>query len=296
MSNHENPQEQPKQNLSRASTALHDLTEYVYHVTVEAAARTMGNLRVEAIRQESTLTERFLAYMEMGLDRQIVQADEPMHISAIAFTDRGDAYQTYEQETGADMACFIRYDLPGLRWAKGFLAQSKMAVIHDIDEDGRPHVGLRSEEDYDDMINNAVSMRKITEDSYVFFFSHEAVTVEKTGALIGDMENTRPHRPWQDIHSFRQDRRGVDIARFYSAFVACQLGDTLLDRPAAGFNSMLDLITARGIGVVLLIMVGTIPPLPTLTRTSTELEALPFEIPETYWAWPELMQTLMNIR
>lgn len=296
MSDHPNPEEQPTAALARTTTALQDLTEYVYRVAVEAAARTMGNLRVDAIRQESTLTERFLAYMEMGLDRQIVEAEEPLRISAIAFTDRGDAHQTYERETGADMACFIRYDLPGLRWAKGFLGQSKMAVVHDLDNDGRPHVGLKSEDDYDEMIEHAVSMRKITEDSYVFFFSHEAVTVEKTGALIRDMEQSHPHKPWQDIHNFRQDQRGVDIARFYSAFVACQLGDTLLDRPAAGFNSMLDLITARGIGVVLLIMVGTVPPMPSLQRDSTELQALPFDVPETYWNWPRLMQGLMNIR
>jgi hypothetical protein len=296
MPDNHNPDDHDSSALARASTALQDLMAYVYNVAVEAAARTMGNLRVEAIRHESTLTERFLAYMEMGLDRQVVNAVEPLRISAIAFTDRGTPGETYERETGADMACFIRYDLPGLRWAKGFLGQSKMAVVHDIDDDGRPHVGLRSEADYDDMIENAISMRQITEDSYVFFFSQEAVTVEKTGALLGDMEQSRPHKPWRDVHSFRQDRRGVDIAKFYSAFVACQLGDTLLDRPAAGFDSMLDLITARGIAVVLLIMVGTVPPMPSLARNSTELEALTFEVPETYWAWPHLLHTLMNNR
>jgi hypothetical protein len=183
--------EDPNLALTRASNALNDLAGYVHQVTVEAAARTMGNLRIEAIRQERTLTERFLAYMEMGLDRQIVEAVEPLRISAIAFTDRGNAESTFEHETGADMACFIRYDLPGLRWAKGFLAQSKMAEINDVDDDGRPHVSMRDEAHYDEMIENARNMRKITEDSYVFFFSKEAVTVEKTGALIGDLENSQ---------------------------------------------------------------------------------------------------------
>ncbi len=286
-----NPEERA---LARTSNALHDLTQYVYNVTVEAAARTMGNLRIDAIRHESTLTERFLAYMEMGLDRQVVDAEEPLRISAIAFTDRGNPHDTYERETGADMACFIRYDLPGLRWAKGFLGQSKMAVIHDMDGDGRPQVGLRSEEDYDEMIANAVSMRKITEDSYVFFFSPEAITVEKTGALIADMDESHPHKPWQDVHRFRQDQQGVDIGKFYSAFVACQLGDTLLDRPAAGFDSMFDLITAKGIAVVLVVMVGTVTPMPPLNRSSQELAALPFDVPETYWTWPQLLQTLMK--
>lgn len=280
--------------LARASTALNDLARYVYTVTVEAAARTMGNLRVEAIRHETTLTERFLAYMEMGLDRQIVDADEPLRISAVAFTDRGN--ETYERETGADMACFIRYDLPGLRWAKGFLAQSKMATVHDIEDDGRPWVGLRSEEDYDEMIDNCIAMRTITEESYVFFFSPEAVTVEKTGALIGDMEQMLPHKPWQDVHHFREDRRGVNIGQFYAAFVSCQLGDVLLDRPAAGFDSMLDLITANGIGVVLLVMVGTVPPMAGLTRESDELKALTFAVPETYWAWDHLFASLMKKR
>lgn len=280
--------------LARASTALNDLARYVYTVTVEAAARTMGNLRVDAIRQETTLTERFLAYMEMGLDRQIVEAVEPLRISAVAFTDRGS--ETYERETGADMACFIRYDLPGLRWAKGFLGQSKMATVYDVEDDGRPIVGLHSEADYDEMIDNCIAMRSITEESYVFFFSPEAVTVEKAGALIGDMEQMLPHKPWRDVHHFREDRQGVNIGQFYAAFVSCQLGDVLLDRPAAGFDSMLDLITANGIGVVLLVMVGTVPPMSGLTRESTELQALPFEVPETYWAWEQLFAALMKNR
>lgn len=294
MSDDPNPHEEenPSTTLARTTNALQDLTQYVYNVALEAAGRTMGNLRVEAIRHEQTLTERFLAYMEMGLDRQIVEAEQPMRISAIAFTDRG--HDTYERETGADMACFIRYDLPGLRWAKGFLAQSKMAVVDDIDDDGRPHVSLRSEEDYDEMIENAIAMRRITEESYVFFFSPEAITVEKTGALIGDMDRSMPNKPWQDVHRFRQDQRGVNIGKFYGAFVACQLGDPLLDRPAAGFDSMLDLITAKGIGVVLLIMVGMVPPMPSLAKDSAELAALPFDVPETYWAWPGLLQSLMN--
>ncbi|PJF44500.1 MAG: hypothetical protein CUN55_03580 [Phototrophicales bacterium] len=289
----QNSNSDPQQALARASNALQDLAAYVYHVTVEAAARTMGNLRVEAIRQEKTLTERFLAYMEMGLDRQIVQAVEPLRISAIAFTDRGNAYQTYEQETGADMACFIRYDLPGLRWAKGFLGQSKMAVVNDYDDFGVPQVGLPTEADYDEMIENALAMRKITEESYVFFFSPDSVTVEKTGALLNDYYNN-PSKPWQDVHRFRQDQKGVDIAKFYAAFVSCQVGDILLDRPAAGFDSMLDLITARGIGVILLIMVGSVPPLPTLSKDSDELKALPFEVPQTYWAWQHLFNSLMQ--
>ena len=288
----QNP-EDPNQKLARASNALQDLAEYVYRTTVEAAARTMGNLRIDAIRQEKTLTERFLAYMEMGLDRQIVDAAEPLRISAFAFTDRGDAKATLEQETGADMACFIRYDLPGLRWAKGFLAQSKMAEVKNIDDDGRPHVGLKTEADYDEMMQNARNMRKITEDSYVFFFSKEAVTVEKTGALIADLESNKT-KPWEDVHRFRQDQRGVDIAKFYGAFVACQLGDILLDRPAAGFDSMLDLITQKGIAVILMIMVGSVPPLPELGRESDELKALPFTVPETYWAWQQLFMALMQ--
>lgn len=293
MSAEEQNPEDPNTQLARASTALQDLAAYVHNVTVEAAARTMGNLRIEAIRQERTLTERFLAYMEMGLDRQIVEAAEPLRISAIAFTDRGNAASTLEHETGADMACFIRYDLPGLRWAKGFLGQAKMADIAAVDDDGRPQVAMRSEADYDEMIENARNMRKITEDSYVFFFSKEAVTVEKTGALLGDLEGSS-HKPWQDIHRFRQDQRGVDIAKFYGAFVACQLGDILLDRPAVGYDSMLDLITNKGIGVILLVMVGAVPPLPTLDPESTELQALPYDVPQTYWAWPHLFASLMQ--
>lgn len=287
--------EDPSVALTRASNALQELAGYVHNVTLEAAARAMGNLRIEAIRQERTLTERFLAYMEMGLDRQIVETTEPLRISAIAFTDRGDANNTLEHETGADLACFIRYDLPGLRWAKGFLGQAKMADIANIDDDGRPHVSMRDEAHYDQMIENARNMRKITEDSYVFFFSKEAVTVEKAGALLGDLDNSQ-QKPWQDIHRFRQDQRGVDIAKFYGAFVACQLGDVLLDRPAVGFDSMLDLITNRGIGVILLIMVGAVPPLPTLAPDADELRALPYDVPHTYWAWPQLFAALMQNR
>jgi hypothetical protein len=295
MSDEEHKPEEPNVALTRASTALQDLAGYVHHVTVEAAARTMGNLRIEAIRQERTLTERFLAYMEMGLDRQIVDAVEPLRISAIAFTDRGNAERTLEHETGADLACFIRYDLPGLRWAKGFLGQAKMAEIAGVDDDGRPQVSMRDEAHYDEMIENARNMRKITEDSYVFFFSKEAVTVEKTGALLGDLESNS-QKPWRDVHRFRQDQRGVDIAKFYGAFVACQLGDVLLDRPAVGFDSMLDLITNQGIGVVLLIIVGAVPPLPALAPDATELQALPYEVPQTYWAWPQLFAALMQNR
>ena len=296
MSEDPTPEENVENSVKRASNAMQDLAEYVYAVTVEAASRTMGNLRLDAIRHESTLTERFLAYMEMGLDRKIVDAAEPLRISAIAFTDRGDAYQTYERETGADMACFIRYDLPGLRWAKGFLGQSRMADVTGIDDDGKIHIGLRSEEDYDSMIENCLAMRRITEESYVFFFSSETITVEKTGALLGDMYDMEPYKPWQDIHQFREDQSGVDIARFYGSFASCQLGDTLLDRPAVGFDSVFDLITARGIAVVLLIMVGTVPPLPTLARDSAELAALPFDVPETYWTWNELLMALTQNR
>jgi len=281
--------------LARSSNALQQLAGYFHQVTVEAAARTMGNLRIDAIRNESTLTERFLAYMEMGLDRQIVEADEPLRVSAIAFTDRGVDGDTFERETGADMACFIRYDLPGLRWAKGFLGQSRMAQVNGVNDDGSVQVGLKSEADYDEMIRECTAMRSITEESFVFFFSQESVTVEKTSALLGDLGEMFPEKPWQNVHQFRDDK-GVDIARFYGAFAACQLGDTLLEKPAIGFDSVLDLINAQGLAVVLLIMVGTVSPMPSLTRDSNELAALPFEVPETYWQWPLLMHTLMQGR
>lgn len=281
--------------LARSSNALQQLAGYFHEVTVEAAARTMGNLRIDAIRNEETLTERFLAYMEMGLDRQIVAADEPLRVSAIAFTDRGVDGDTFERETGADMACFIRYDLPGLRWAKGFLGQSKMAEINGIDDFGNMQVGLKSEADYDQMIRDCTAMRRITEESFVFFFSPESVTVEKTSALLGDLGEVFPEKPWRDIHQFREDK-GVNIARFYGSFAACQLGDTLLEKPAIGFDSVLDLINAQGLAVVLLIMVGTVSPMPSLMRDSPELKALPFDVPETYWLWPMLMHTLMQGR
>ena len=281
--------------LVRSSNALQKLAAYVYEVTVEAAARTMGNLRIDAIRHEHTLTQRFLAYLEMGLDRQIVQADEDLRISAIAFTDRGVEGDTFELETGADMACFIRYDLPGLRWAKGFLGQSKMAEVKGVDDDGRVRIGLKSEEDYDEMIRDCTQMRAITEESFVFFFTAESVTVEKSSALLGDLGEMFPHRPWEDIHQFREDG-GVNIAQFYSAFAACQLGATLLDQPAIGFDSVFDLINAQGLSVVLLIMVGTAVPMPSLAPDSPELKALPFEVPQTYWMWGPLMATLMQGR
>jgi hypothetical protein len=281
--------------LARSSNSLQELAGYVHEVTVEAAARVMGNLRVEAIRNEATVTERFLAYMEMGLDRKIIEAEEPLRVSAIAFTDRGGGEETFERETGADMACFIRYDLPGLRWAKGFLGQSKMATVTGIEDDGTAHIGLLSEDDYDEMIRDCVAMRRITEESYVFFFSPEAVTVEKASALLGDLGEMYPDKPWQDIHMFREDK-GVNIARFYGAFTGCQLGGTLLDKPAIGFQSVLDLITARGLAVILLLMVGTVSPLPSLRRDSPELAALPFAVPETYWHWPHLLATLMQGR
>lgn len=284
-----------RSSLARSSNSLQQLAAYVHDVAIEAAGRTMGNLRVDAIRNEATVTERFLAYMEMGLDRKIVEADEPLRVSAIAFTDRGTAEETFERETGADMACFIRYDLPGLRWAKGFLGQSKMGKVYSVDDDGRVHMGLTSEADYDQMIVDCTAMRRVTEESYVFFFSPEAVTVEKASALLGDRGEMYPNKPWQDIHMFREDG-GVSIARFYGAFAGCQLGGTLLEKPAVGFNSVLDLINARGIAVILLLMVGTASPMPSLQRDSAELKALPFEVPETYWYWPQLMATLMKGR
>lgn len=281
--------------LARSSNALQQLALYANEVTREAAARTIGNLRIEAIRQEKTLTERFLAYMEMGLDRKIVEADTPLRISAIAFTDRGSAKHAHELEVGADMACFIRYDLPGLRWAKGFLGQSKLAKAVGVDATGKVQVSLRSEAEYDQMIRDCVAMRRITEESYVFFFSPESVTVEKASALLGDLAEMQSEKPWRDVHQFREDK-GIGISKFYAAFVSCQLGSPLLDRPAIGFNSVLDLIHAKGIAVVLLVMVTTAVPLPTLERNSPELAALPFEVPETYWQWGDLMTALMNTR
>lgn len=281
--------------LARSSNALQELALYVHQVTAEAAARTIGNLRIDAIRHEKTLTERFLAYMEMGLDRRVIGQDEPLRISAIAFTDRGSPEETFELETGADMACFIRYDLPGLRWAKGFLGQSKMAAVTGFDDDGRARIGLPTEEAYEQMIRDCVAMRRITEDSFVFFFTPESVTVEKASALLGDLGEIYPEKPWQDVHQFRPDK-GVGISKFYGAFVSCQLGGTLLDRPAIGFNSVMDLIHARGIAVILLVMVGTATPMPPLYRDSPELAALPFAVPETYWSWSELMASLMQRR
>jgi hypothetical protein len=294
MPDHSNPSSQGSQ-LARSSNALQQLALYVNEVTIEAALRTMDNLRIDAIRYEKTLTERFLAYMEMGLDRKIVEADEPLRISAIAFTDRGSSKNTYERETGADMACLIRYDLPGLRWAKGFLGQSKLATVSGMYDDGKVKVSLRSEADYDQMIRDCVAMRRITEESYVFFFSPESVTVEKASSLLGDLAEIQVEKPWQDVHQFREDK-GVGISKFYAAFVSCQLGATLLDRPAIGFNTVLDLIHANGIGVILLVMVGTAVPMPSIERNSPEIAALPFDIPETYWMWGDMMNSLMNRR
>lgn len=277
--------------LATSSNALQDLAQLFYTASKNASERIKGNLRLEAVQKEASVTERFWAYMEMGLDQQQINNDIPMKITAIAFTDRGNPKD--EIVIGADMACFVRYDLPGLRWAKGFLGQSKLVNVYGMRPDGTPVIGFNSPEDYDRMIQQCVSMGNVTDESYVFFFSAESVTVEKATNLLGDMGDSYPDKPWQDIHQFR-DAPPVDIAQFYGAMAACQLGEAMLDKPVRDDTTVIDLIRSRGIETVLLLMVGTATPQKPLRRDSPELAALAAPVPETYWLWPELLQTLIN--
>lgn len=281
--------------LKTSSNALQELAHLFYMASKSAGDRVKGNLRLEAMHKEASVTERFWAYMEMGLDNQVLGADPPMKITAIAFTDRGQ--EKDEVVIGADMACFVRYDLPGLRWAKGFLGQSKLATVHGQHANGVPKVGLKDEASYDNMIQQCVSMANITDESYVFFFSAESVTVEKASNLLGDMGEAYPKKPWQDVHQFR-DEPPVDIAQFYGAVAACQLGEAIMDREvqADGHQSatVMELIESRSIETVLLLMVGTNPPQKPLRRDSAEIDALAAPVPETYWLWPQLLQTLIN--
>jgi len=280
-----------EQALATSSNALQDLAHLFYLAAKEAGERIKGNLRLEAVHKDASVTERFWAYMEMGLDRKELGENPAMKITAIAFTDRGDAKS--EIDIGADMACFVRYDLPGLRWAKGFLGQSKLAKSQHHSNGRVPQVALRSEAEYDLLIQQCAAMGNISEESYVFFFSPESVTVEKAGNLLGDLGESYPHKPWQDVHQYRTDPP-VDIAQFYGALAACQLGEALLDKPAHGDYTILDLVRARSIETVLLLMVGTKLPQKPLRRDSPELDALVAPVPETYWLWPELLQTLVN--
>lgn len=281
-----------QESLGIYSNALQELAQTFYSASKEASNRIMSNLRLDALRNESSLTERFWAYMEMGLDQHRVGEMLPMKITAIAFTDRGS--EKTEVDIGADMACFIRYDLPGLRWAKGFLGQSKMANVTGWRENEMiPVVGLANEEEYDRTIQQCAAMGNITDESYVFFFSPESVTVEKAANLLGDLGETYPEKPWQDIHRFRKSKP-VNMGQFYGALAACQLGDTLLDKPVRNYGTVLDLVATRGIQTVLLLMVGTTVPQKPIRRDSPELEALAVPVPETYWLWSELLQTLIN--
>lgn len=277
--------------LVTPSNALHDLSQIFYAAAKDGAKRIISNLRLDAIRFEHSLNERFWAYLEMGLDQQQVGEIMPMKITAIAFTDRGEAAD--EVVIGADMACFIRYDLPGLRWAKGFLGHSKMVQVTGWRDDRIPQIGISSEEDYDRMIQQCVAMGNITDESYLFFFSPESVTVEKASNLLGDLGEIYPKKPWQDIHQFRTEPP-VDIAQFYAALAGCQLGDTLLDKPVRDYGTVLNLVASRGIQTVLLLMVGTVVPQKPIRRDSPELEALVAPVPETYWLWSDLLQTLIN--
>lgn len=280
-----------QQALAMYSQVLQELAQQFYLAGDEASRRIIGNLRIDALRSEHSLTERFWAYMEMGLDQRQMGDTLPMKITAIAFTDRGTEQD--EVPIGADMACFIRYDLPGLRWAKGFIGHSKLATVHGIGENNVPIVGLDSVHDYDRMIQQCAAMGNITDESYVFFFSSESVTVEKANNLLGDLGESYPDKPWQDIHQYRT-QAPVDIGHFYGAFAGCQLGDAMLDKPVAHYGTVLDLIASRGIQTVLLIMIGTPVPQKPLRKDSPEIEHLAAPVPDTYWRWNELMQTLIN--
>jgi hypothetical protein len=278
--------------LAAYSNALQELAEKFYGASEEASKRIMSNLRIDALRTEASLTERFWAYLEMGLDQQLVGDQLPMKLTAIAFTDRGD--EPDEVNIGADMACFIRYDLPGLRWAKGFIGHSKLAYVKGWRNDHTiPIIGLGSEGEYDRMIQQCAAMGNITDESYVFFYSSESVTVEKASNLLGDLGETYPDKPWADLHQFRS-ARPVDAGRFYGGFAACHLGEPMLDTPTRDYGTVLDLIKQRRIQTVLLLMVGTTVPQRPLRRDSPELDALTAPVPETYWLWNDLLQTLIN--
>jgi|GEM_PF-4456912 len=277
--------------LQTSSNALQDLAQLFYEASRTASERIKGNLRLEAIHKDSSVTERFWAYMEMGLDNKTVGNDTPMRVTAVAFTDRGDA--TEDIEIGADMACFVRYDLPGLRWAKGFLGQSKLAKVTGQNSKGVPTIALPNEESYDRMIKQCAAMGNISDESYVFFFSPESVTVEKANNLLGDLGENYPEKPWQDIHQHRKDSP-VDIAQFYAAVAACQLGEAMLDRPVKAEKTVFDYVESRQIQTVLLLMVGTVPPQKPIRPDSPEINALAAPVPETYWKWTDLFQTLIK--
>jgi hypothetical protein len=279
--------------LTSTANTLQELAQLFYQAAKTASQRIQGNLRLEALQKATSVTERFWAYMEMGLDGQQIGELVRLKVTAIAFTDRGEAAQNPEVTIGADMACFVRYDLPGLRWAKGFLGQSQLATLHGFHPNGAPKVGLASPQAYDLMVQQCAAMGNVTDESYVFFFSPEAVTVEKANNLLGDMGEAYPIKPWQDLHQFRHSPP-VNIAQFYGAMAACQLGEAMLDRPIkSGFN-VLDLIKTHGIQTVLVLMVGTTPPQKPLKRHSAEAKAMPIPVPETYWLFPELVQTLIQ--
>ena len=279
------------QSLAASSNALQELAQVFYVAAKNASDRIKGNLRLEAMQKSASVTERFWAYMEMGLDQQHIGDNPDMRLTAIAFTDRGQ--EKKEVVIGADMACFVRYDLPGLRWAKGFLGHSKLASVHAFHGKGVPKVGLPSEEAYDEMIQQCASMGNISDESYVFFFSPESVTVEKAGNLLGDLGENFPDKPWQDVHQYREEAP-VDIAQFYGAVAACQLGEAMLDKEVRDFGTVMDLVQTRSVETVLLLMVGTATPQKPLRRDSPEIDALAAPVPETYWLWPDLVQTLIN--
>lgn len=277
--------------LATSSNALNELAQLFYQASRDASERIKGNLRLEAMHKEASVTERFWAYMEMGLDQKMVGVDVPMRVTAVAFTDRGE--EQSGSDIGADMACFVRYDLPGLRWAKGFLGQSKLAKVTGQHSNGIPKMGLASEEDYDLLIKQCAAMGNISDESYVFFFSPEMVSVEKANNLLGDLGESYPDKPWQDIHQYRQEPP-VDIAQFYAAVAACQLGEAMLDKPSKSGTTVFDFVASRQIQTVLLLMVGTVAPQKPLRRDSPEIAALAAPVPETYWLWPQLLQTLIN--
>ena len=73
-----------------------------------------------------------------------------------------------------------------------------------------------------------------------------------------------------------------------------ELGEAMLDKSAHGDKSVIDLVKSRNIETVLLLMVGTTVPQKPLRRNSPEIDALAAPVPETYWLWTELLQTLIN--
>jgi hypothetical protein len=75
-----------------------------------------------------------------------------------------------------------------------------------------------------------------------------------------------------DVHQYR-DESPVDIAQFYGAVAACQLGEAMLDKEVRDYGTVMDLVQSRSIETVLLLMVGTTTPQKPLRRDSPEIES-----------------------